>query len=912
MTSKVENKNVYIPNLQACDIYDHIFKGRVIEFNEHTGMLPYSIELRKLEQEGLKPKKDSHGKRITQKIINVKFKMNIKSAKKQLPELNESLEYHKSNLEKVVKNLETCSKKKKVRFERLINEAEGKIRRIESQIELLERDKYKPHMGDMNREELRKYLYENGFVINGTEYLPYKRSSAKSRKGEMTFIIKSLHEKMMKWSRMGLDFTNQGEIDYPALLAYESLVMSSILHDESGLVKIEPKNMLIIDDIEHVFEKKVNVVHNEKGYLDTYTDKISEVTSAITDGQSLLDARYFENTPDNGMKLLRNHFFKSCAFSCNIQQFLEDHKPDGMSLDEWIIKDKFENEIKASDIHFIFCPTSLKALKYSDIVGGEEGMYQYWKGIIEREGSLFGVCKMDKGSKLGVDEDGNILQQTTYQFLNSLPLSSKRLDDLLSLYEYKHIDRLKNDYDYFMDYVEENANMTNANQMMADLYKRNPEIIHSELFRSFKAVTVNAYVERVKKGKIKIPNADYATICSNPIEMLLSAIDKFDINNKDHIKNIPLKDNEVYCPLFQDGKELVCWRNPHTSQSNVLISVNRLNDMINKYINATDNIVIINGINHPIQPILSGSDQDGDTMALSGGNETLLEAAKECYGQYNVSVNKVPSSKKKYNPTYSNAAVIDNNLSKSTMWIGRVVNENQHILSLYWDRKVRGASQKELNHLIKQIDKFTILSEICIDLAKKATDINVDDEIDRIKERVNYKTDQDGNIQFPLFFKMVKSVKGRKKKLNTAYHETTMDVLFEKLSRLKYANKLENKNFNDFLVEYKLDDANREQLGNIVDITEQKIKRISQINQGDYEKDEKNRLLEYTTNFYQQKIRNLKIKPETMYRALLKISEDDNGMKTTLLNILYNHDKETFLHAFKKSQKCDGNNKVVA
>lgn len=939
----IENKSVYIPNLQACDLYDHMFRGKVIKLDKYTGMLPYSIELRKLMEEGLKVKRETilkqtvnkvvNGEEVTEevfsikqttdKIINVKFRMKVESAKSQIASLQESLVFHNKNLVKLQEQLEVCSQKKKVRFTKLINEKLQTIEIIESRIELMEQQKGEPTMKEMKREPLREYLYNNGFVLNGVQYEPYKRSSAKSRKGEMIFIVKSLHKKMMKWSRMNIDFDKAGKVDYASLLAYESLCMSSIIQDETGLINIKPENMLIVADIDHSFKKKVNIVRKSEtdGYLEAVTDE-ADVKSSIFDGESLLDANYFSNTPNNSMKLLRNHFFKSCSFSCNIQQFMKDNCPEGIPFDEWKITDLFQNEIYAKDVHFIFCPSSLKCLKFADVISKKKNeidrqsdMYDYWKKIIASQGSTFGVCKVDKISKLGVDEDDNILQQTTYQFLNSLSLNNEQVDELLS-YEYERIERLKNDYDYFVEYLEEKKDITNANEMMIELYKHNPEIIHAEVFRDFKAKTINSYVEYLKKGKIKIPNADYSTICCNPIELLKASIGKFDVNNEEHIKEIALKGNEIYNPMFQDGRELVCWRNPHTSQSNVLISVNRANDEIKKYMNLSNNIVIINALFHAIQPILSGSDQDGDTMAICD-NKTLLEASKGCYEKYNVSINEVASSKNKYHTSYGSAAIIDNNLAKSSLWIGRVVNENQHVLSLYWHRKASGATEKELKHLVEQIDKFTILSEISIDLAKKVTDIDVDDEIDHINRLIRYQTDDKGHVQYPVFFKIIKlkkktkkfiksddTKKKAKKKLNTIFHETTMDRVFLKLSKLAYANGLENIGFDEFLIKHKKDSADREQSEKLQDITNQKLNKISEIMQGGYEKDERNLRLEHEAIYFKKKIRNLKVSKETMYVLLLEIGKKGNRMGVTLLNTLYNHDKETFMNAFKMSKKA--------
>ena len=47
----------------------------------------------------------------------------------------------------------------------------------------------------------------------------------------------------------------------------------------------------------------------------------------IWDGESLLDVSEFENAGygDKGMMLLRNRFFKTCAFNTNLQKWFEDN-----------------------------------------------------------------------------------------------------------------------------------------------------------------------------------------------------------------------------------------------------------------------------------------------------------------------------------------------------------------------------------------------------------------------------------------------------------------------------------------------------------------------------------------------------------------------------------------------------------
>ena len=207
-------------------------------------------------------------------------------------------------------------------------------------------------------EELRKELYLNGFAVSFTnsrtgkvkqiKYVVYKRSSAKSRTGQCLFIKESLYNKMIKWSRMELPFRKGQAMDLASLLAYESLVGSSLEYT----ININPDNILIVDDVESKFKQIANVVRTDRvsNRLDSFTEE-ADISNSLFDGESLLSHEYF---PENkSMLLLRNHMFKSASFNCNIQQFLMDHKPDRIVYDEWQIKNMFGEKIYAKDIEMI-------------------------------------------------------------------------------------------------------------------------------------------------------------------------------------------------------------------------------------------------------------------------------------------------------------------------------------------------------------------------------------------------------------------------------------------------------------------------------------------------------------------------------------------------------------------------------
>lgn len=67
--------------------------------------------------------------------------------------------------------------------------------------------------------ELRKILYQSGFVCNGTKYCRMKRSSGSARVGKCLFINETLLKPILKFSSGNLAPKNGQEID---LAAYES------------------------------------------------------------------------------------------------------------------------------------------------------------------------------------------------------------------------------------------------------------------------------------------------------------------------------------------------------------------------------------------------------------------------------------------------------------------------------------------------------------------------------------------------------------------------------------------------------------------------------------------------------------------------------------------------------------------
>ncbi|MFC0559659.1 hypothetical protein [Halalkalibacter alkalisediminis] len=897
-------KQVYIMSLEGADLYSHMHRGTYIK-RDYSGMIPYSLELIQLHKEGIQtfPSSRNENKLLSNDVINVKFNQKVKSASNMIKDCKKKLK--KSNLE-IKKMKDKYRGDSKLTISQFREDLKPKLkprRNLERRIAQLEGVVGLDNWQEVKNEPLRKELYEDGFSITNVDkdnnitidkYVVYKRSSAKSRTGQCLMIKKHLYDNMINWSRMGLTFPEDKEIDLASLTAYESLVGSSI----ESTVTIDPNRILLISDVKSNFTEEANVVRkSDDGFLESFTES-TKISNDLWDGQSLLDVKYFEE--GKGMKLLRNHFFKSAAFNTNIQEFLQAKCPEHIDYEEWELTDMPGNGIKAIDVDMITTPNSLKALKFSSVIGSNNDMWDYWKKVVEADGNAFGVCKNEKVSKYIID--GNIMQQTSYQMLNSTPLSKGDMDEL-TVFEKEYIERLKNDDDVFIKHINSAKTSQNSNEMFVALYEKNNKIVNTKVFKEFRKRIIKDHVNHVKKGKVRL-SADYVVMIGNPVEMLYHAIGQFDTVN---VESLSLKDNQIHTTLFDFDKKLVGYRNPHTSPSNILVSNNKKVKEIEDYFNFTKNIVAVNAIKFPIQDILSGCDYDSDTLLLVDSKGVLLPIAEECRRKYKVCINKVESEPKYYTPTWTSMYEIDKELAKSKDTIGNCINAGQLCMSRYWDLKANNGDKKQLEKLLKKIDVATVLSGICIDLAKKMYDIEISDEIEKIEAELELKTDNEGNIKKPNFW--VKVSKNKNTKHNVMDYDTPMDYLVAVMDSLPDAetrktsqlSKLLNDN-NDRKANYK----QKEKVEGYVKVMQKEIegvhKKYAGISDDEDLKEKKNEQLEEVGQEYASKICKLKIKPNTMHSLLISIESGNSDIAVRLMNTLYTTQKDTFLNAFKEAK----------
>ena len=911
--SKVKNSNVYIPSIEACDIWSHNYRDKRFHSFDYNGMIPNSLLLMKLRsikgenkfEENIKGKRN-----LSNDIINVKFGQKVRSGKEILKSIPGILKGNKSEISTIDDELLKVSDDEKIKLHKAKAKLESSSKYFEELKVTLEKSGVDDKWRGSNTTSLRSELYKDGFtlrqidfetgeIVLDTKYVFFGRSSSKSRKGECWFIKESLHNVMDSWSKMNLKFKTDEIIDLAGMMSYQFLVSSSI----EDTIKIDPNSILMVDEVFSTFDEEVNYIEkNEEGNLIS-VPKLSEIRNNIFDGEALLDSGMFKE--NQSMILLRSHFFKAAAFSTNLQLFFKDYYGD--DYETKYIDDMWGNSIKVTDIKMIINPTCLKALKYSSVIGTEKDMYNHWKQTVKHE--EFGICKHEKPTKRGY-EDGNPLQQTSYQMLNSTGATNQ---DILELAKYEHdyVMKLKSDDDFFIEHINKNANIMNANEMFSAVYDISNKIVRTKLFRTFRTKTIHNHVNHVKKGKIRL-YGDYATLLSCPIEYLYKAVGEVG----DEISSpMTLKDNEVYTTLFGDkgyDKEYAAFRSPHTSMSNILLIKNTYNADIAKYFKLTPNIVVINTIGTPILDILSGADMDSDSVAIFN-NETMTKLAKNCYGKYRVCVNGIKPDNTEYTLSLADMAKIDGKLSVSTKQIGMVTNNAQIALSLYWDNKNKGMDieSEEMISLLDNISKFSILSGIAIDGAKRQYGVNIDAEIKKIRKELALKKDEKGNLAKPNFWKYVYNDKHDKAEdasegIKRTHYYCPMDYLYDAMKVEKGKDK-QPLSLSNLLLTKDKNKGNRRQIPAVKELAANLQSEIGGIKTKGGDEDEMIINLENVTDKYITEFRKVKVNTNTMYALLSAISDESesnikNAKKKSLLrllNQLYQTQTPVFLDSFK-------------
>lgn len=793
-----------------------------------------------------------------------------------------------------------------------------------------------------SKDEIRKEFYEQGVRIpeknasgehaSGEQkpardpaemqdsYRMLYRNASKAKAGQAMFIRASLYAKACDWLTMGLGSRMpRKNARIVELSAYAPLVTSTIV----DTLHIPVEHILILEDRDSLFETVAEVVRadDSEPVKRCLVERCrTQVKNTLWDGMALVEAELF---PDwaGGMLLLRNHFFKACGFKARIRKFFRDWcGTEGQDFETYEVTDMFGTAHKLRDVQVITTDNAAKWLKFTDLMGGSlPAAYRYWCDRVRADGSLFGIVKTDHESKLGD------VQQMSYQMINTLPCTKEDVEAIAET-SVRHVENLKNDNDAFERYLRQNATAVNHYEMLADLYRHNPDFAASKWFKTEKTKILNGHVLRLRKGKITVPG-DNLTICGNPYALLLYSVGE-DFT-KDPTLNHEAGAIQCFTERFSDQAYLAAFRSPHNSPNNLILLHNRYSRDMRDYFPFGPGIVAVNCIRSDIQDRGNGLDFDSDFFFVTD-HPSIVSAAKVCYQNFPTVVNRLKESGVTYENTPAEYARMDNKFARSQRAIGESSNLAQLAMTYYWTHPAR--------ELYDNFIILSVLAQVVIDGCKREYEIDAPAEIERIKrldsmnpvgEPLAEGAGESGRRDFPEFMLYTKEIpltrngaalpdseiRKKKEKLKNRINRELvcpMNWLEECLDRIPGSRRGKTVDTEAFFVKLP-GKANDRQMTKIRGLVEEYDRYVKE-NRCFFDTDEGMLSFSEETERFLKEIGRIKIKnPVTVNRLIetaLGLEKHTGGRSRyrdatkytrKMLNLLYRTNREFFLESFLPS-----------
>ncbi len=572
---------------------------------------------------------------------------------------------------------------------------------------------------------------------------------------------------MMAWSSCDLSADNAS--DQASWQAYIALTLSSI----ESTIRLPKKSILIIRDRVSRFTENVICVKETDTHDLRAEEEETEIENVIWDGEALLDAEIFNANGYgmHGMMLLRNRFFKTCAFNTNLQDWFFDNDITQVS--------RLAGYTTARDIKDIKLVITESSVKYFKFMPKDMPFEQKCKRFLDalyegKNSSVFGVVKADHDAPL---MDG-MMAYTNYQLLNTIGLTREGVGKLL-----------EPSFEYLQDmlnrspFLRYQINMTTdratiAENEVPDLAKyrrdtvldmscRTPLFEQTEFYKSFRSDTVKYFKERLRKGRIAV-SGNYQVLFGNAYEFLWALTDE----SYEPTFSFSLDDGQVCTTGFAHGEMVLCARSPHITMGNLYLAQNAHCYDLLRYFNLTPNIICVNAIESNIQQRLNGCDYDSDSMLVTD-DKLIIAGVTGCYDILKVPVCKAePVGKTDYENTPKSLAALDQTIAKNK--IGEIVNLSQFLNCLLWDGLF---TEKQGEHhpmdIYHDICILAVLSGMEIDKAKRLYSVDSGKVLFRLRHyRKDYKKNHGGNL--PAFYKYIVGDESHDAGENNAHLEAPM------------------------------------------------------------------------------------------------------------------------------------------
>lgn len=769
----------------------------------------------------------------------------------------------------------------------------------------------------ISAKDLREMYYNDGVTIQWRQYdkegneiigkrtpIKYRmlyRSTGKAKEGHCVFCREEIHAKMLKYLTMDLyDKMPDGKAaKIVELSAYAPLITATAI----GFIHIPLNNIFVVKDEAVSCYKKAHVVrYNGACYVERDQDE-TPITNVIWDGMGICDESIF---PDNmqGFIYCRSHFFKSCLFRGDIQQYFKDrYQEDYESAYE---VDMFDRKIKVSDIKVVVTDNSLKWLKFIDIMsanGTLKEAFRQYKKIMKKDGEIFEIVKSAHGSKYGD------WQRSSFQINNTLLTTNENVLRRITQPSIDYCNKLKLDDEAYLDFLRVTGSARySINNMLIDLYRQNDDVRYWDYFKDKRTAKISDFKKnRLQQGKL-FQIGDNLTICGNVIALLkkVTGASREEFLDEECFE-VEADVIQCYTERFAEGEEIAGFRSPHNSPNNVICLKNVYPDLLKKYFpKLGKNVIVINGIGTDVQSRLNGQDLDTDSI-FATNQPDIVGLAKKAYMEFPTIVNDIPHNPNGYIKCMDSYAEMDTTISSSQQAIGTASNIAQLALSYWFDS---GCKNKKLE------DVFiicSVLAQIAIDSAKRIFDAKPSLEITKIMSWDCMKIESEAP-KYPKFYAEIQKYKNKKKKgkkkvikeNEIGSFKCPMDIMYNliedgviDLRKCKELNTKTIKNTSKFL-NCKMDNLkpNRSQLQKIIGIVNDYKDNVSVLDEEaeSYYTDKKNEF-----DLCQSRLTNLTIKKDTMKGAVAYAFKSGNkDVRDSLLIMLYEKDKDKFLDCFYK------------
>lgn len=265
-----------------------------------------------------------------------------------------------------------------------------------------------------------------------------KDESVSTMKQALTVKVEKVQEIKQKLDYSETEsYINQFNLTFYKMKQKNDPNLKQIRKTKAALIEkgIEIEECPVKEEIEYV----------ERCYVER-KDEESAIVNTLWDGMGLIDDSIFPDDMD-GFIYCRSHFFKSCLFRGNIQQYFKDYYGD--KFDHAVVTDMLGREIKVSDIKVVITENSLKWMKFVDLMGGTcESAFMYYNKFMKKHGERFAIVKTGHSSKWGE------LQRSSYQMNGSLPTTDEDILKEVAKVSIDYCSNLKLDHNAFREHLK--------------------------------------------------------------------------------------------------------------------------------------------------------------------------------------------------------------------------------------------------------------------------------------------------------------------------------------------------------------------------------------------------------------------------------------------------------------------------